>query len=1101
MSWSISVRTVGGGDNGNNNSNSVPNERNGGGEGGKSIQSNVSNFTVEVEPDDFLSSLHDKIEGVTGLTAAQQRLIYRGRIISGGGSGGGRREGETDALATTTAASSSSSSSSSEGQKEQKESRIRDVDGLCDGQTIHLVPRPNGSSSSSSGNDGSSSGGDNSESLGAAAGSTSGSGGASLLAALLGLGGGFSLGSTDDDDDDDGGDTATNNPASEFGRFASLSAASTGRRSQQRGARGGSSSRRRGRDTYSARLTEADLQVPDPGSLEPVRQGLLTLHTMLHNTERPLTQPLPRRTQSPRNNATSLPLEADRRWFRGQWLDCRDTVNQWLEATIVDIVTPNDILPPHQTQQQTSLTSDEGNAPNNRPRRQPATDPAVGANDFIGRRRLLLEPRRQSNGDIILTPTTNSTVPSALTEEEDDEFERYCPRENNDGVQLLLIHYNGWPHRWDEWIRSDSERIRPFRTRTRHRASAFNASPTPQSVFQAAPNTYINDEDDDEMERAAMLPELSRTLSAINALLSDTIDSSNGARGTHIVRSSSSSHLPWLSHDEEESMEEDEEETTATTTATQQGTTDTMSEQLLRADTIAPNMHRSRHRRRINSCTNNIKYDRKKLEALTPLIDRLGRTLTDAAPHIAALAALSPESAEEENEEEVEREQGQNDTVSSEETAATASRIFWRSSRSATPAEGSSPSTTPLLSSIGGDGRNSENEGEEDRSNDPDFVDFINGMVNVSREGGGGRSSRLGGGSASRSRVQDGSDGLGTSLLATYLAAAGLGSLGGGGSGGGGSGGGGGDNGAEANRDGSTTDNTANTLGQLVRIGGGTGGGNGGSGNGAGIDIHIHAIVTGPNMPGVGAGALGLATMGGVTQPPTNAAAAAALSDALGNGSGGNSERNSTNDSAVGPISDSSLAATAISNDDDGLFSQLYSEDPSSINLHGSSHNSNVQSDGDNNDKDADVVESIAESLDDPPLVNESDEEENFKDVAEEDDEVMEEDVGLEDDDVPPLINDSAVVCIEDNNSAMSSVAESNNTSSGAGQEPISAGPSNAIDINMAEAVNTRSSSNSSTSLSRDSSSSRRGSSFTRILRRALGSRRSSSNNNFGGSR
>ena len=71
-------------------------------------------------------------------------------------------------------------------------------------------------------------------------------------------------------------------------------------------------------------------------------------------------------------------------------------------------------------------------------RRRPATvdtDPAVHANDYEGRRRLLLEPcevgdPRELGGDLI----------------------GYRPRSNNDGVQLLLVHYNGWPHRWDEWM-------------------------------------------------------------------------------------------------------------------------------------------------------------------------------------------------------------------------------------------------------------------------------------------------------------------------------------------------------------------------------------------------------------------------------------------------------------------------------------------------------------------------------------------------------------------------------------------------------------------------------------------------------------------------
>ena len=67
------------------------------------------------------------------------------------------------------------------------------------------------------------------------------------------------------------------------------------------------------------------------------------------------------------------------------------------------------------------------------------------SNDLEGRRRLLLEP-----------------IPD--NEEEDDEYdsayigishlidEGYRPRSDNTNIQLLLVHYNGWPHRWDEWI-------------------------------------------------------------------------------------------------------------------------------------------------------------------------------------------------------------------------------------------------------------------------------------------------------------------------------------------------------------------------------------------------------------------------------------------------------------------------------------------------------------------------------------------------------------------------------------------------------------------------------------------------------------------------
>jgi hypothetical protein len=92
----------------------------------------------------------------------------------------------------------------------------------------------------------------------------------------------------------------------------------------------------------------------------------------------------------------------------------------------------------------------------------------VSANDLEGRRRLLLEPIPDDEDDDFVGEDEGDRV--RLPRDDDDEGCRYRSRSDNDGVQLLLIHYNGWPHRWDEWMRSDSVRIRPFRTRTRHRS-------------------------------------------------------------------------------------------------------------------------------------------------------------------------------------------------------------------------------------------------------------------------------------------------------------------------------------------------------------------------------------------------------------------------------------------------------------------------------------------------------------------------------------------------------------------------------------------------------------------------------------------------------
>ncbi len=94
-------------------------------------------------------------------------------------------------------------------------------------------------------------------------------------------------------------------------------------------------------------------------------------------------------------SSTPAVVAPRRHFFVGQWLDVKDTVNQWLEATVMDI--------------------------------------------------------------------------------------RY-PEEDGDGPSELLIHYNGWPENWDEWIACNSTRLAPFCTRTTwdiHRANTFSSSGGP----------------------------------------------------------------------------------------------------------------------------------------------------------------------------------------------------------------------------------------------------------------------------------------------------------------------------------------------------------------------------------------------------------------------------------------------------------------------------------------------------------------------------------------------------------------------------------------------------------------------------------------------
>lgn len=184
-------------------------------------------------------------------------------------------------------------------------------------------------------------------------------------------------------------------------------------------------------------------------------------------------------------------------------------------------------------------------------------DPIVGADDLEGRRTLLL-----------------------------DEANRLRDDPDSESVQLLLVHYNGWPHRWDEWIRSDSDRIRTFRTRTRHNtATTPFASPTPNSIFSAAPSTHIRE--DDQTDRRAVLPELRAVVESVRDVLDEAIPRTTTSDDDNDNRDASL-HLPWR-------------------------------------------------------CFPGVNYDDaprpNQLRALAPLLDRLGRVLCDAAPHVAALAA------------------------------------------------------------------------------------------------------------------------------------------------------------------------------------------------------------------------------------------------------------------------------------------------------------------------------------------------------------------------------------------------------------------------------------------------------------------------------
>lgn len=808
--WSISVKAVGG--------EHLPQN-----EGGFAER----DFNVTVSPEDELSSLYKQIEGVTGLKASQQRLIYRGRLI--GATSAPPKSPPPPILPLASAVSNENADGSSELQVESieaasnspttekhKRQKIKDIVGLGDGQTIHLVKKrdtPQAERPRDEATVGArTTVGENALSEQEAPAPMAGNGTASLLAALLGLG---SL--------EDGGGAGGSGSGGDDPSTSEDNNASRSYRANRYG------NRRR----MHYRLSEEDVHdVPDPGSAEPVRQSMMTLHTLLPHAQQ-MTAGTTGTSDAREQQQQQLhsPLDFRRRWYRGQWVDCRDTVNQWLEATVVDIIQPNDILPPHSEGSSVRPTTSQS------PTINPANDPAVSAGDLEGRRRLLLEPCMEGcSGDL------------------GGELAGFRPRATNDGVQMILLHYNGWPHRWDEWIRSDSERLRPFRVRTRHPSRSTHASPTPQTVFGEAPSTHIRSEVETQ-DREALLPELGRILTAVNELVAHAAASARPL--AH--EASPCADLPWTScqqqgdRDHEQEEDDDLEELTSLDSPAR-------SAEVASVDSAGPPSHPG--------------FNRRELETLAPLLDRLGRTLIDAAPHVASLAASLPDHnrAEEGNE---------SDDIPElepvDEHPSTLGGLLSLLSRDRRRA--STTSSSQLV--VAGDNASAitpsvQTGGTSQQSAlsvDPDYTDFVTGLVNTSR-------GEVRAGPRSLRASQNSGDDL-SNVLGAYLAAA---SMGGG------------------DTEGGDDNGNSQGLGRLLRE----------RGNGGGIDIHIHAVVTSPGgLPG----GIGLATLGG--SPPTTA----------GNVFSHNRDRRSN-----GPLLRLRAPAVLQEEDDNGIFSALYSENPTPIN-------------------------------------------------------------------------------------------------------------------------------------------------------------------------
>jgi hypothetical protein len=580
-----------------------------------------SNFIVQVNPNSPLSELHSSIEAVTGLKAHQQRLIYRGRILPGQSSD---LQQPAAVLPGQSAPTTDSDSSM----------RICDVTGLNDGHTIHLFPRKSHTDQvdpvanaaepaaveSSINNSATSSLQEDSASATAT----------SLLSALFGMRAGLALSNSGNvtvissSANNNGGNSSDSLPEA-LANLAGLASQAAQRRrnahiaatrgneaegvtTQYREARRAMAAGRRGASASLASRRQRGYRdgvppVREPGSLETIRQSLLTLHTMLGAAG---------------TSRQELDGKPNRTFFKGQWVDVKDTVNQWLEATVIDVVTPEEVLGVDFHLLTDPLGMDENishlPAPSTVPRGSMDGFPVISMDDLEGRRSLLLQT--------VIVP--NGSGEGARTIE--------IPRDAfASKQQLLLIHYNGWPHRWDEWIRSDSPRIRTFRSRTRHSSSLPFSAPSIHSVHDGSPHTHILSSDNEQVERAAVLPEVGRILSDVQSYLNSVTTSTNCHGSKQYMEESQASN----SEEEKEAIDDDD----------------------IYCNSAASNFHPRPNLPWQNNGFNNAKpsasnsteettphdVSRSDVQILAALFDRLGRTLIDLAPHVVSLATTFPD--------------------------------------------------------------------------------------------------------------------------------------------------------------------------------------------------------------------------------------------------------------------------------------------------------------------------------------------------------------------------------------------------------------------------------------------------------------------------
>jgi hypothetical protein len=321
---------------------------------------------------------------------------------------------------------------------------------------------------------------------------------------------------------------------------------------------------------------------------------------------------------------------------------------------------------------------------------------------------------------------------------------------------------------------------------------------------------------------------------------------------------------------------------------------------------------------------NNLRYNRQELRNLATLLDRLGRTLTDAAPHIALLAENLPSEAVESRHDPEDDETTDHDAVDDAlEEIAESFRDDLDAHTGDTPIRGllslwsrerrNRSQGTSLLRSLSSSSssRPTRRGGRAGPSQstaplvDPDHEDYVSGLVNTTR-------GEVRTGPRSRTSNDDVAN-----LLGAYLAAA---TMGNGGSLG------------DSNRE----DGSSGGLGQLLR---------GGAVGGGGIDIHIHAVVTGPGGTfGTGTGNAATLLGGTAVGGPRNIFSTNRRTS-INNNTNNSGSSVTRNRSRSGSFASIRRRVTPPEDGDaGGIFDELYSETPEPIDPNGSTENNNDHS-------------------------------------------------------------------------------------------------------------------------------------------------------------